>query len=406
MNMKARVDKTQLRNAVEFVAQIAGEYLLLDFQESQVRVVGFDGAWGVAFADVIEREGEDAQVVLSKRPLRKVLKSIRDGVVDIQVQTVIYYKRDGEDDRKVEKRQCLLHWDKVQALIDPVFVDIPAIPTGDNLSLVMFSGTEFAKMNRVLFAASDDFADLSLCHVLLKPLGEDMFSLVTTDGYRLARQVVRAGLVDVFGKVEGDWLIPVDAVAKVLPILAKEGTVVVNRYRVDKKTYTMIAAGKYMVYLPDYSGAFPKYEGIINTATSGEVWVTLRAARLDKALALAEKVDKQRRMAVLRITPDSVFVGIEDMDGVVIRIECTEVEVQAEGVEGDLVVAFDARYVREMLKALKVGQPASFWERARVYLQIVSPKQAMAFMPVDDKTYVYVLMPMYMDEEVWRGRLA
>ena len=243
-------------------------------------------------------------------------------------------------------------------------------------------------VRQTLFATSSDETRAILTGVLVVFQGEGL-KFVATDTHRLA---VRDCAVKE-GTGSASAIVPARAMSELLRIIGNEpGDVVVtlssNQIQFEitqevKSDSTIPIESKTTLISRLIDGQFPNYERVIPTSTSKTLTLEREplAAAVKRAAIVAR--DSANRI-VLRTSEDGDKLLITAESGSVGNAS-EEIEVAREGDDSPVEIAFNAKYLLDVLNVL---------DSEGLHLELTEPLRPGVVRPTDDADYLCVLMPM------------
>ncbi len=234
-------------------------------------------------------------------------------------------------------------------------------------------------IDRVEFAAASDDSRPVLTGIQVKSDGTRL-TFASADGFRLA--VADITLSD--GPAEAiEVIVPARALRE-LARLVSEGNEAVEMRINAQKTQVMFAMTDVELVAQLIQGTFPNYSQLIpaeyNTRCIVDVDEFKREARIAAIFARDGSGIIRLQMHPANGMPGRLTVSaradeIGDNEG--------ELDAQIEGDAGK--IAFNARYLQDVLNALN----------GKVALEMTSPSSQGVFRPLDERDYVHVVMPMF-----------
>jgi DNA polymerase-3 subunit beta len=325
-----------------------------------LRLVGTDGELTIeaTIPVAVDRGGI---ALLPARLTTDVVRALPAGRVDVEVR----------DDEARLSGERVRSQSTVRTLPPEHFTRQPAIA----VEPVTLPAATFAEaLRQVGRAASTDDARPILTGVLFT--AEDGgLRLVATDSYRLAlRDLPDAKVLGADQRV----LVPVRALNEVARILgsAPEGDV---SLRLGEQVASFEHGGV-TVTTSLIGGDFPNYRQLLPSAYPNRV-VVARTALLD-ALKRMKVISSQHTNAPVRLTLTA--------DGIGLSVQAKDVGEATEQVDADyhgseLTIAFNPDYLSSGAEAVGGEQ---------LLLECVDPMRPAIVRPVDDDTYLYLLMPV------------
>jgi DNA polymerase-3 subunit beta len=260
--------------------------------------------------------------------------------------------------------------------------EFPPMPVPDLADGVSLNLTDFKEMiQQVVFAASGDDARPVLQGVLMT-ITDETVTLAATDGFRIS---VRKALLANPVRQAVSVIIPGRALSE-LARIATDG----------EQTLTMnIPAGRGQVVfrLKDaelvsqlIDGNFPDYKAII--PRSSKTHTILSVPGFLKACKQAEIIAREGNNVVrLNILPQGDTPGVVEISAQSEETGTSDVKVDANIDGPSLLIAFNVKYLREVLDVLKTPSVA---------LETNQNNTPATLRPIGDDDYVHVIMPMHL----------
>jgi DNA polymerase-3 subunit beta len=234
---------------------------------------------------------------------------------------------------------------------------------------------EFKDMvNQTVFAVSDDETRYFMNGVYFEK-AEDKIIMVATDGRRLAfiSKAAGAEIKDFAGVI-----VP----PKILNIIVKragdEGLVSLSV--TDKVIF--IRFGSYNLSSVLIEGQFPNYKRVIPESQSFSLSVN-RLEMLDALRRVSLLVEQKSHRVYLGVTAGSMAVFSEENE---IGTAKEEIPCKYDGKE--VSIALNYRYIEEPFKVIS-GEEIS--------IHFTEPTKAITIMPVPEKDFFHIIMPMQLD---------
>jgi DNA polymerase-3 subunit beta len=262
--------------------------------------------------------------------------------------------------------------------------EFPPMPTPDVNAGVEINVEDLKEMiNQVVFAASRDEARPILTGVLVTVEGDKMI-MAAADGFRLSvREAYLSTSVDQPIKI----VIPARALGELARILSG-----------SQETVTMfLPPGRgQVVFRSDHvelvsqliEGTFPDYEQIIPKGYQSRTLVSTSAFL--KACKQAEVFARDGSLiAKVNITPgeEEMVPGSMEISGQSEETGSSQAMLEAT-IEGpDILIAFNVRYLREVLDVIKTPNVA---------LETTKPTSPGIIRPVGEDGFLHVIMPMHL----------
>ncbi len=235
-------------------------------------------------------------------------------------------------------------------------------------------------ISKVVFAAATDDSRPVLTGVKIE-MGGDDFTFAAADGFRLA--VYRGKLAQSVPD-EVEFIIPARALAEVNR-LATGQSAPVEFTVTPSKSQALFRLDDVELVSQLVQGTFPNYSQLIPQEHQARVVVDqeqfLRATRTAAIFArdgsgiIRLQVDGDGE-GKLRISSRAEEVG--ENQG--------EIDAKVEAAEGESKIAFNSRYLSEVLDVMGKGEVA---------LETTSPSSPGVLRPINSTTYIHVVMPMF-----------
>lgn len=261
--------------------------------------------------------------------------------------------------------------------------EFPPIPVPDMSDGVQLNVADFKEMiQQVAFAASTDEARPVLTGVLFTVSGSDI-SLAATDGFRISvRKAILANPV----AHPTSAIIPARALSELARIASDP----------EQPLVMVIPSGRGQVifHLKDIElvsqlidGNFPDYKVIV--PRSFKTRTILSTSALLKACKQAEIIAREgTNVARLSLNPTGdLKPGTVEISATSEETGSSEVFVDATIDGNSLLIAFNVRFLREVLEVIKTPN---------VSLETNQPTTPAMLRPVGDENFSYVIMPMHL----------
>ena len=261
--------------------------------------------------------------------------------------------------------------------------EFPPIPVPDLAEGIQLNVADFKEMiQQVVFAASTDEARPVLTGVLVSVSGAEI-SMVATDGFRVS--VRKAELATPAAR-------PVSAIipGRALSELARIATD-------GEQTITMIippSRGQVIFHLKDaelvsqlIEGNFPDYKAIF--PRSFKTRTIISTSGLLKACKQAEIIAREgTNVARLNLVPGGdMKPGKVEISALSEETGSSEIEVDATIEGATLLIAFNVRFLREVLEVIKTPN---------ISLETNAATTPGMIRPIGDEHYSHVIMPMHL----------
>jgi DNA polymerase-3 subunit beta len=260
------------------------------------------------------------------------------------------------------------------------FPPMPAPDLGDGIQVAV---TDFKEMiQQVAFAASTDEARPILTGVLVTVNGEQL-TLASADGFRLS---VRKAILSSPTSRPVLAVIPARALSELARIIS-DGDQVLTMILPPDRGQVIFQMKDVQLVSQLIEGAFPDYEQII--PQSKETRSVLSTSAFLKACKQAEIFAREgSHIARINITPGGelkpgsiVITGQSEETG----SNQTEIDASIDG--SALLIAFNVRFLREVLEVIKTPEVA---------LETTVDTAPGVLRPVGDESFLHVIMPMHL----------
>ncbi len=262
--------------------------------------------------------------------------------------------------------------------------EFPPLPTPDFDEAIEIQADEFRTMiQQVALAASSDETRPVLMGVLVKVEG-DQITMAAADGFRLS---VRKARLAAAAAEPVTALIPARALNE-LARIAGDGDATISLVIPKGRGQAVFRVKNVELVTQLIDGAFPDYEQIIPRSYKTRTIVS--TASLLKACKQAEIFAREgSNVARLNITPGSSEMAPSEVEISAVAEETGKNETIVEAtVDGEgLLIAFNVRYLREVLEVIKTPNVA---------LETTAPNAPGVVRPVGDDDFVHVIMPMHL----------
>jgi DNA polymerase-3 subunit beta len=265
--------------------------------------------------------------------------------------------------------------------IDPD--DFPVIPTvSDDAQTTSIDPTVLREMiTQVEFAAASDESRPVLAGVLLR-LDGDRLIMAAADGFRLA---VREGRLDDLVSNSLDVIVPAKAMRELGRLLA-EATEPATLYVTPNQGQLIARFGSVEFLSRLIEGAFPDYKQIIprDYSTQVELGRDALLTAVRRSSYFARDNNDAIRLAI-KPADDELTPGLIEVSANAAERGNSQSFVDASISGPEMQVAFNARYLNDVLNVIKGGQAS---------LGLNGANQAGVIRPTGDEEYTHVIMPM------------
>lgn len=336
-------------------------HVLIETEETSVRISATDHQIGIA-TTVPAQVLEAGELTIPAKVAAEVINALPDS--DVMIDCC-------ESNHQV-RLQCPPSDYTILGLPPGEFPGLPEVP--DDVWFEMEAKELRAALKRTVFACSTDELRTILLGALFSFEG-DSLKLVATDTHRLA---VDTRMVPA-GQGNATAVVPQRALNELVNILPDEGKV---RVHISERQI-MFRVGDITLSATLIEGQFPNYERVI-PSDFDKKWV-LPTALLTPAVRRAAIVAKEDMgRLVLKTSGERVAVSARAS---AIGRAYEEVDAVREG--NDLEIAFNCQYLLDVLSVI---------DTEGVQLDLSQPLSPAVVRPVDQDSYLCVVMPMQTQE--------
>ncbi len=260
--------------------------------------------------------------------------------------------------------------------------EFPPMPVPDLAEGVSLNVADFKEMiQQVVFAASGDEARPVLQGVLMT-INESEVTLAATDGFRIS---VRKALLANPVRQKVSVIIPARALSELARIAADgEQTVIMNIPSGRGQVIFHLKDAELVSQLID--GNFPDYKVIIPRVTKTHTVVS--TAGFLKACKQAEIIAREGNNVVrINLLSQGEEPGVVEISAQSEETGASEVKVDATIDGQPLLVAFNVRFLREVLEVIKTPNVA---------IETNQNNTPAIIKPIGDEDFVHVIMPMHL----------
>lgn len=320
----------------------------------------------VTFDGTIEaRITEPGRTTVDGKRLFDVVRSLPGEEVDIEV---------GDEEKLVLRCK-----NTEFMLLGTTADNYPALPAADSASLLPVDGGVLGELiERTRFSVSTDESRPNLGGVYFRCMGEGRIRVVSTDGHRLSqgeRDARRDG-ADIPER-EG-VIIPRKGVEELKKLLDEVDAEATTFGFLDNNL--VVSAGETTLFVRLIDAAFPDYRQVI--PKSSERRVVLDRMPLLNSLKRIGLLASERTHGVrIELRPGRMTLLSDNPD-----LGKAREEMEIEGYDGtELIIAFNARYVRDILSTLSAP---------KVEMALNEALSPGLFREHDNDGYLFVVMPM------------
>jgi DNA polymerase III subunit beta len=257
--------------------------------------------------------------------------------------------------------------------------EYPPLPAAARGSQFAITGRRFRDgIEATIFAASSEEARGAVLMGTLLEVEGNALTMVATDGYRLAKFVTT---LEEHGAATEKFIVPSRALAEVARNLGGGERISVSALGAQSNQLQM-AGGDIAITVRLVDGQYPNYQQVI--PSKFDRTVTVSTQLLIGSLRRAELVAGDRASMVKLAIGNQMLVVTASSDVSGNAYEELEVEQSGE----DLTIAFNARYLIEILNHLKSDKTVM------EFLGPLSPAAIRPLDPLETGQQLYVLMPL------------
>lgn len=300
---------------------------------------------------------EEGRAVLPGKLLCEIVRKLPGGLCDISIS---------------ERMQATIRCASIRTTItgfDPV--EYPELPQVSGSSFTMPQNTLRDMIGRTLFAIAVDESRPILTGCLME-IGKAEMRVVALDGFRLAmrKENIEGPDADVAavvgGKVLGD-------IAKILSDTDEEVTLCFSR------SHVQLNIGQTHIVARLLEGEFIRYRQIL--PQEWQTRVAVRRSDLGSAIDRASLIAREGKsnLVCFKIDGDTLTVTSNSENGDMEE----KMDVTTEG--KDLTIAFNVRYITDVLKALSDDE---------VFMRFNSNVSPCVVCPTEGDSYLYLVLPV------------
>lgn len=310
---------------------------------------------------------EEGATTVPSRLLSDFVTSLPPATVNLEIP---------ERSRQV-KLECARNESTVNAMDAEDFPRIQTITDGVRVELdpkVLRKAIE-----RVEFAAASDDSRPVLTGISVKSDGTRL-TFASADGFRLA---VSDATLPVAPAEPIDVIVPARALREVARLIG-DGSEPVEMRINPQRTQVQFALTDVELVAQLIQGTFPNYNQLIPSEFNTRCVVDVEEFKREARIAAIFARDGSGIIR-LQLTPGNGMPGRLAVSARADEIGDNNGEIDA-SVEGDASkIAFNSRYLNDVLNVLN----------GKVALEMTSPSSQGVFRPVDERDYVHVVMPMF-----------
>ncbi len=377
--MKFVVDRDSFTRALSRIQGVLSRKATLPVL-SNVLIEAGDGGLRVAATDldvtfdgfVEARIAEPGRTTVDGKRLFDVVRSLPGEEVDIEV---------GEDEKLVLRCKNT----EFMLLGNPA-EDYPGLPDAKGVDLIPVDGEGLKELiDRTRFSVSTDESRPNLNGVFFRCMGEGRIRMVSTDGHRLS-QGERDARADEAPIPEREGvIIPRKGVEELKKLLdeATSAKVSVRFGFLEQNNTTnnlIVEAGGVVLFVRLIDAAFPDYRQVIPKSSERRV-VLDRMPFLNSLKRIGLLASERTHGVRIELRPGRMTLLSDNPD-----LGKAREEMPIEGYEGgELIIAFNARYVRDILSTLSAP---------KVEMALNEALSPGLFREHQNDDYLFVVMPM------------
>lgn len=330
--------------------------------DGRLRVAGTD--LDVTFdGHVAARIAEPGKVTVDGKRLYDVIRSLPGEEVDITVG---------------EEHKLTLRCKSTEfVLLGASSESYPKLPTAEGVEFLQIDGAVLRQLiERTIFSVSTDESRPNLNGVYFRCLGEGRIRMVSTDGHRLSQGERDARRDDDIPERDG-VIIPRKGVSELKRLLDEVGRDV-NFGFLDNNL--VVTANDLTLFVRLIDAAFPDYRQVI-PKSSGRKAIISRMSLLASLKRISILASERTHGVRLEVREGSLTLLSDNPD-----LGKAREELEIDGYEGDeLIIAFNARYMRDILTILDAD---------KVELALNEALSPGLFREFQNEDYLFVVMPM------------
>lgn len=338
--------------------------ILMTTEQNKLRLSATNLETGVNLwlSSKVDKAGK---ITVPARIFSELVSSLPQGTVGIEMK---------EDNLRIV---CEKHRATVNGISAEEFPEIPSLKGKGRPKELMEIKSKVLKESvaAVAVAAGVDEARPIFTGVKME-IGKSQIRMAATDGYRLSVKTIK-GLKGV--KEAKEMVVPAKALMELVKILGQEGDGEVLLAPADEEKQLILAVKDVEIVTRLLEGDFPDFEKIIPESSSTTVELdTEELSQAVKAAAIfardsANIVKFGVKSSVLKISANAPQVGEN------------EVEVSVKQTGEDAEIAFNSRYLIEMLSVLSAE---------RLSLSLSGPLSPGVFRVPGDDSFLHIIMPV------------
>lgn len=309
------------------------------------------------------RVSEPGVVTVDGKRLFEVVRSLPGQEVDVEV---------GDEHRVVLRCR-----NTEFMLLGTAADDYPSLPKTRGVELTPVDGLALRELiERTMFSVSTDESRPNLNGVYFRCMGEDRIRVVSTDGHRLSQGERPAGRGAPIPERDG-VIIPRKGVAELKRLLDETGDAVSFGFLENN---LVVATEDLHLFIRLIDAAFPDYGQVVPKSSQHRV-VLERLPFLASLRRIGILASERTHGVRIEVRPGRVTLLSDNPD-----LGKAREELEIEGFGGsELIIAFNARYVRQILEILTAD---------RVEMALNEALSPGLFREHENDAYLFVVMPM------------
>lgn len=266
--------------------------------------------------------------------------------------------------------------------------EFPQIPAWDGAQTLTLSAETFSRaIDRTVFSAANDAARPTLTGGYLQANGLGNLTLAATDGFRLSEvaYATEDAVADAITRI-----IPARALEEVSRIAGENECEEISLSFADERSQVLFELGKSELVSQTIDGNYPEYGRVIEPARNHQVRATVDAARLVKAVRLAEVFAREASHTVNLALANDLTGGYITVRGKASEMgdQKDVVDAEIEGEADGLDINVNARYLLDVLNVM--GSP-------QVHIDLKGAHEPLLIHPAvhkEGEEFVHIIMPM------------
>lgn len=369
--MKFVANRELLARALSRVQGVLNRKATMDILANVLIEASADGKIRVAATDLdVTFDGlfpgrvtEAGRITVDGKRMYEVCKAMSGEEIQVEV---------GEEDRLVLRCK-----NTEFMLLGTVADGYPKLPSIDGVTLTPVDGLVLKELiERTVFSVSTDETRPNLNGVYFRCMGGSRIRMVSTDGHRLS-QGERAADRGVEIPERDGVIIPRKGVAEVKRLLDEVGVEASFGF-LDNNL--VLAAGDLKLFVRLIDAAFPDYRQVIPKTSERHV-ILERIPFLQSIKRIGILASERTHGVRIEVRPGWMTLLSDNPD----RGKAKE-EIAIEGYEGsELIIAFNAKYVRDILSILSTQ---------KVVMALNEALSPGLFREFENDDYLFVVMPM------------